>query len=172
MDAAVQGASRAAAQRATHMQALVDLSQIAKQMGDNYYRAMQDAISASRRSTGTPSTLFVKAGEPLDMFSAASWPACFVQFLHGDCSPYLQRPCRVDSRNLFSHLMWREELEYHLPSDKNDESIPGVATEHPHNLAGTRPSSQPSLLTWSGRREYCRQANPSSNNNRGSSDST
>ena len=122
---AVDAASRVAAQKATHMQTLVELSQIANRMGVDYQRTMEEAITSSEKETSTPNTLFMKAGKPLNMFAAPAWAASFVQFLYGDCAPNLERPQKVAMRELFNHLMCREELEYHLSSDREDPCIPG-----------------------------------------------
>ena len=87
---AVDAASRVAAEKATHMQAFVDLSQIASRMGNDYELTMQQAITSSSK-LGDPRTLVLKAGKPLDMFAAAAWAASFVEFFYGDCAPNLDR---------------------------------------------------------------------------------
>ena len=61
----------------------------------------------------------------MSFFEPATWVACFVEFLYGDCVPNLDRPVKISWRRLFRYLMNREELEYHLASDKDDPLIPG-----------------------------------------------
>ena len=124
-DEAMEMASKVAAEKALHIQALVDLRQVADSMGPKYHATLEEAIMSSEKATGTPTTLYIKAGKPLNMFSAAAWAASFVQFMYGDCAPNLDRPRKVGIRELFHYLMSREELEYHLPSDKDDPAIPG-----------------------------------------------
>ena len=48
-----------------------------------------------------------------------------MDFFYGDCVPNLDRPVKISWRRLFRYLMNREELEYHLASDKDDPLIPG-----------------------------------------------
>ena len=61
----------------------------------------------------------------MSFFDSSTWVACFVEFFYGDCAPNLNRPVKIGWRRLFRYLMNREELEYHLPSDQNDPTIPG-----------------------------------------------
>jgi hypothetical protein len=123
-DDAVDAATVAAAEKASHLQALVDLQQIANRMGNEYYKTIQEAITVSEKP-GDSRTLCLKSGRPLDMFAASSWSESFIEFFFGDCAPNLNRPCKVAWRDLFDYLMSREELEYHLPTDRDDPDIPG-----------------------------------------------
>ena len=50
--------------------------------------------------------------------------ASSVEFVYGDCVPNLYRPVRIGFRELFQYLLKREELDYHLPHDVHDVSIP------------------------------------------------
>ena len=93
-------------------------------MGTEYERNIETAIT-STATQGDPKTLYIKAGAPLDMFAASSWPASFVEFFYGDCAPNLDRPRKVSWRELFNYLMSREELEYCLPGDTANPDIPG-----------------------------------------------
>ena len=61
--------------------------------------------------------LLSSTGSPLSWFDAASWPACFTEFLYGDATPCLPRPVRFDFDDLFASLVDREELEYDLDGD-------------------------------------------------------
>ena len=76
-------------------------------------------------SDNTGKTLHIKSGKPMNMFEAAAWPAAFVEFFYGDCSPNLDRPQKVSVRELFDYLASREELEYSLASDKENPLIRG-----------------------------------------------
>ena len=82
-------------------------------------------ITATQRTAASPATLKVTSGAPLSFFDPATWPACFVKFVYGDCAPNLDRPVKLGWRRLFRYLMNREELEYHLASDLEDPLIPG-----------------------------------------------
>ena len=82
-------------------------------------------VAATQRTAATPATLKLTTGAPLSFFDPGTWVACFVEFFYGDCAPNLDRPVKIGWRRLFRYLMNREELEYHLRSDKNDPSIPG-----------------------------------------------
>jgi len=82
-------------------------------------------VAATQRTAATPATLKLTSGAPLSFFDPGTWVACFVEFFYGDCAPNLDRPVKIGWRRLFRYLMNREELEYHLRSDKNDPAIPG-----------------------------------------------
>lgn len=87
--------------------------------------AQVTATLADRRTAASPATLKIASGAPMSFFDPATWVACFVEFFYGDCAPNLDRPAKIGWRRLFRYLMSREELEYHLASDKDDPLIPG-----------------------------------------------
>ena len=88
------------------------------------------SIATPVECTNDAKALKVTTGKPLDMFDPVSWPLAFVEFFYGDCVPNLKRPVYLSWRLIFQHLQRREELEYHLPTDKDDEDIGGSASEH------------------------------------------
>ena len=117
-----------AAAEVKHVQAIVDLQEVAKKMGPKYEERLEEAATASQSKHGT--ALRINSGKPLDMFDPVSWVISFVEFFYGDCVPNLTRPCPLTWRGLFAYLQRREELEYHLPTDKDDEDIVSSASEH------------------------------------------
>ena len=61
-----------------------------------------------------------------------------------DCAPFLDRPRRVEPRILFAYFANREELEYSLESDKNDEFIPEEDYKAPQHSRWNTPSTRSS----------------------------
>ena len=70
--------------------------------------------AAAERTLG----LQVQAGRPLPMLESLSWAYSFTEFFYGDCLPRQPgRPTPASFEQIFSALLLREELEYHLDSD-------------------------------------------------------
>ena len=125
---AAGAAAALAAERATHAATLVDLRTAAQSMGANYQSQLEEALASARMENAvanTPQTLHVKSGKPVNAFEPQAWPAAFVQFFYGDCTPNLDRPKRIPLRHLFKYLIEREELQYSLASDATDLLVPG-----------------------------------------------
>ena len=76
--------------------------------------AQQVPDTATERVVG----LNVQAGRPLPMLESLSWVYSFTEFFYGDCLPRQPgRPQQASFEQIFSALLLREELEYHLESD-------------------------------------------------------
>ena len=123
---AIEAASAATAEKSKHEAALVDLRRLVSKMDEKYQAKLNDTIAASRQENGksnTPRTLHVGSVKPINSFEPPTWSAAFVEFPFGDCAPFLERPVRVEPRLLFAYLASREELEYSLESNKDNEFI-------------------------------------------------
>ena len=95
---------------------------------------MHEALRSARMQgarDNTGKTLHIKSGKPMNLFEAPAWAAAFVECFYGDCAPNLDRPRKVSVRELFDYLASREELEYSLPSDKENSLIPGGVYKAP-----------------------------------------
>ena len=95
---AADAATALAAEKAKHGAALVDLRKLAQEMGGEYQQQMTDALASARMCNGkanTSGTLRIRSGKPVNMFEAQAWPAAFVEFFYGDCTPNLARPRKV-----------------------------------------------------------------------------
>ena len=116
-DAAMDAAVVQAALTQEHKSVCVDLRTMARSMGDRFHDEIERTITAAHRKS-SPATLRIRTGAPLNTFDPSAWVAGFPKFFYGDCAPNLDRPAKIPWRALFKYLMNREELEYHLPSDK------------------------------------------------------
>ena len=114
-----------AAAGSDHRSACVDLRALARTMRTQFHEEIERQVAAAQRTHASPATLRINPGSPMSLFDPSTWVACFVEFFYGDCVPNLERPAKIGFRRLFRHLMNREELEYHLLSDKDDPLIPG-----------------------------------------------
>jgi len=117
-----------AAAEVRHAKAVLDLQAIVQKMGPEYQRRLESTVTAAQTRHG--SALKVVAKKAVDTFDPVAWPLAFVEFFYGDGVPNLSRPVTLSWRLLFQHLQRREELEYHLPTDKDDEDIGRSASEH------------------------------------------
>jgi len=97
---------------------VVDLQDIAKKLGKTKQHSL-DAIATNHVHPGVDA-LAVPSGAPMSTFHAATLPAAYVEFQFGDCTPFVDRPRKLASKDIYGALPWREELEYHLESDDQD----------------------------------------------------
>ena len=86
-----------------------------KQIGKTKQHSL-DAIATGHAHPGVDA-LAVPSGAPMSTFHAATLPAAYVEFQFGDCTPFLERPEQISSKDIYGALPWREELEYHPESD-------------------------------------------------------
>ena len=91
----------------------LDVKEIAKKMGPKYEREIEQAASEADTNHG----LQVQTGGPLSSFNANCYPLCFTEFFYGDCTPGLERPAPLTSKQVFAYPMVREELDYSLHDD-------------------------------------------------------
>ena len=61
------------------------------------------------------------------MFEPSALPACFPEFLFGDCVPFLKRETPVTAQQIFDALPSREELQYSLKGDSAE--TPYIASD-------------------------------------------
>jgi len=133
-DEATRAAAALAAERARHSTACVDLRGLATKMGQSFQDKLTDAIAAAHQQhakSNTPKTLHIRSGKPVNSFEAPAWSAGFVEFFFGDCAPFLERPRHVEPRLQFAYLARREELEYSLESDHDNDLIPAEGYKAP-----------------------------------------
>ena len=89
----------------------VQVSQLAKDMGTTKFQErLEDAIN-NLQTPKDSTKLILHGGELLDLFDARSWAVSCPEFLHGDCTPNLQRPRKIGMGTLLACLPEREELE-------------------------------------------------------------
>ena len=92
-----------------------------EEMVSEYRKAVAPATDEQkdRSSASQPAleALAVPSGTPLSTFDPNTYPACYPEYLYGDCVPFLERKRPVTCQQVFAALPDREELEYTLPSD-------------------------------------------------------
>ena len=143
---AIESAADLAALLADHKSVCIDMRTLARSLGtDRFQQQIEESVTAAHRK-GSPATLRIHTGAPMSFFDPAAWVGGLVEFFHGDCAPNLDRPAKISWRHLFKYLMNREELEYHLDSDKCTAN-PILPIQTP---GGIRQSSLRSLWMRSG----------------------
>ena len=65
-----------------------------------------------------PTALAVPSGKLLSLLDSTTLPAAYIEFLFGDCVPFLKRETPLTCQQIFDALPEREELEYSLPDDE------------------------------------------------------
>ncbi len=94
---------------------VVDLQDVAAKLRKAHPARLEASITGSVHPG--VEALAVPAGKPMSSFHAATLPAAYVEFVYGDCCPFLERPKKLACEDIFKALLCREELEYTLESD-------------------------------------------------------
>lgn len=74
-------------------------------------------VQTDERLAVCPSALAIPTQEPLDSFSALTYPACYTEWWFGDGTPGLERERPMLFEQVACRLINTEEHEYHLTDD-------------------------------------------------------
>ena len=95
--------------------AVVNLQEVARKLNDSSW---EKNLSLLDKVADCDKALFVPSHKSLSMFDATTWCKCSSEWWFGDCLPNDPiRPRKITFEMLFSSVLHREELQYHLSDD-------------------------------------------------------